>query len=107
MVDSDERSAEETPPANYWTIVSNEKGDMCTAIETEFESNTEPPLTGQIIRRSTMSNQSPCIFKVNDNFDEYIDPIHARSVELEDYIHPIHTSAMITNCVTIRHSSEF
>ncbi|KAL3885679.1 hypothetical protein ACJMK2_025726 [Sinanodonta woodiana] len=108
QVDFDERPAQEIQPGNYWTIVSNTKGDMCTAIETEFERNTEPLPTGQIM--STLNNeskQSSCIVNVNENLDEYLNPIHSRSVELEYYIHPIHTSHVNPVIQTKRHSSEF
>ncbi|KAL3885631.1 hypothetical protein ACJMK2_025681 [Sinanodonta woodiana] len=90
----DDSLREENFPENYWTIVSNERGEMSTAIETDFERHMETSL----IVHATISAQNESedllrgyTIRLNDKIDENLSPIQSRPVEFDEYIHPVHS----------------
>ncbi|KAL3885614.1 hypothetical protein ACJMK2_025664, partial [Sinanodonta woodiana] len=83
----------ETPPmehlaGNYWTIVSNTRGDLTTAVDVD---------NAQCITQTAHSiknvlKEKNLAYSISANFDieleEYSEPVHAGTVD--DYIHPVH-----------------
>ncbi|KAK3590880.1 hypothetical protein CHS0354_033809 [Potamilus streckersoni] len=82
---------EENMPGNYWTIVSNERGELRTTIETSLNSRREPVQIGQNVVPIYTESEQSIIFddvKLNDELDGYLNPIHSCSGESDEYIHP-------------------
>ncbi|KAL3885643.1 hypothetical protein ACJMK2_025693 [Sinanodonta woodiana] len=79
----------------YWTILSNAKGEMRTAIETDAELQRETQLLASIEihtnGKSESSMRSDDIY-VSEEIVGYLNPISSSTVEVNDYIHPIHSN---------------
>ncbi|KAL3886502.1 hypothetical protein ACJMK2_026487, partial [Sinanodonta woodiana] len=70
---------EDNLPGTYWMIVSNERGELSTAIETHLETPGEQlPIEPTLIPTENESRETlkPADVKMNEESDEYINPVH-------------------------------
>ncbi|KAK3601232.1 hypothetical protein CHS0354_040415 [Potamilus streckersoni] len=88
-----QNSHEENPPEkNYWTIVSNADGELSTAVEINTEQITE---------------QDPVCNRTVGQIEE-LPQIHRLEfdMELDGYIHPIHSNPLNTSCAPTHNSTD-
>ncbi|KAL3886474.1 hypothetical protein ACJMK2_026459 [Sinanodonta woodiana] len=95
---------EENLPGTYWMIVSNEMGDLSTAIETHLETPGEQLLIGPTLiptENELGETMKPADVTLNEESDEYLSPVHAVPLELNEYIHPVHSDSVHTTTTSI------
>ncbi|KAK3594625.1 hypothetical protein CHS0354_015019, partial [Potamilus streckersoni] len=76
----------EYPLVNYWTIVSNAEGELSSTIETDNERSRQKLLTGHNIASATNEPEEQVqlyYVSVLEDIDEYINPIHSPSVNID------------------------
>ncbi|KAK3579657.1 hypothetical protein CHS0354_014893 [Potamilus streckersoni] len=81
----------EQQTGNYWTIVSNARGELTTAIDADNAQCIiqSPPGINDVLKKKNLKHsKSP---KVDIELEEYLEPIHSDVVEHDDYIHPINS----------------
>ncbi|KAK3600203.1 hypothetical protein CHS0354_039310 [Potamilus streckersoni] len=83
----------------YWTIVSNAKGEMSTAIETDAELQRETLL--DVPNEVTKNSESDESIRSDDIYVSqeivgYFNPITSGMIKFDDYIHPIHSNSLNT-----------
>ncbi|KAK3583471.1 hypothetical protein CHS0354_025602 [Potamilus streckersoni] len=97
--DKNEEVQEGNQAGKYWTIVSNAKGEMSTAIETDVELQRETlmglPNGVPTNSESEDSMRSEDIY-VSQEIEGLVNPISSCTLEFNDYIHPIHSNILNT-----------
>ncbi|KAK3583503.1 hypothetical protein CHS0354_025636 [Potamilus streckersoni] len=95
--DGEENIQGENFPGHYWTIVSNERGELNTAIEMNLEQHSEPRLIAQTMVH--IDNESEEILRSSniirkEELDGYLNPVHSIPMEFDNYIHPVHSDSV-------------